>query len=467
MQKKYYSFNLKIFFLGIFLILPILFFLDNNGFSSKSIILILAIPVISIMVFDYNLFKYLFIISLFSNYFIYGLYVSVFIALAMVLSFIISYRNIDIEIFKTPLTIPVIIYYLTILPSLLNSTNILLSLYLLINFHTIVLLMFILGYTLKSYAQIRNILFTFILFVFFDAIVLIILGLIVGGREFGVTGVVYVDYSVMAILSLLLLIIFKQGKTIFFYLWAIIIIFAGLIFTQTRNTFISMALAAATIFLYLIFNRRNFDISVKKLFGTFSTIIAFALLVVVLLTIISPDTFERFDELNQKSVLTIKSESDFTRNSLLTRLLIWDTALNAFISHPVVGIGAYSFPFESVNYYTISKGLFKDYVEGLSPHITYLAILTETGILGFMGFMIFLISSIRLGLKSIHISVTGKQKFYSLLILSLQIYIFYSMFLSDAWLWGQCGLLWSLILGLSVANYKIIKNSKIDLDFGK
>ena len=151
----------------------------------------------------------------------------------------------------------------------------------------------------------------------------------------------------------------------------------------------------------------------------------------------------------------------------MTRLLIWDTAINAFKHHPIIGIGVYSFPFESAQYYTISKELFKDYVKGLSPHITYLAVLTETGILGFIGFIIFLISSIRLGIKSLNLASTEQQKFYSLLILSLNIYIFYSMFLSDAWLWGQCGMLWGMILGMSIANYKIIKNSKVDADIGK
>ena len=48
------------------------------------------------------------------------------------------------------------------------------------------------------------------------------------------------------------------------------------------------------------------------------------------------------------------------------------------------------------------------------------------------------------------------ERILSVVILFLQIYIFFSMFMTDAWLWGQCGMLWGFILGLSVANYNIL-----------
>ncbi len=473
MQTKPYSienayrFNLVIYLIGIFLIIPILFVLNISHFDIKSVVLVVGIPFISIFLFDFNSFKYFFVLSLFTNYFLFGLYFCVFIALIVLISFILINGKINFKMLDTPLTWPIIFYYFTIIPSLINSSNIFVSVYLQLNLLAIIILFFVFGYTLTTYEQIRKLLIVFFLFVFLDSVFIIYLGLIKGGREFGLSGVVFVDFSVMVIISLLLASILKSGRNLFLYFSLTSIIFAGLIFTQTRNTFISMILTSLTLFIYLISNRKRFNVSTKKLIGTFSIIISLTLLVVILLTLFSPSTFERFDELKQQNVLTVKSESDFYKNSLLTRLLIWDTALNAFKSHPIIGIGAYSFPFESVHYYTISKELFKDYVEGLSPHITYLAVLTETGILGFVGFIIFLISSIRLGLKSIHLAFTEQQKFYSLIILSLQIYIFYSMFLSDAWLWGQCGMLWGMVLGLSIANYKIITNLKVDVNFGK
>ncbi len=462
-----YRFNLIIYLIGLSLIVPIIFVLNITQFKLNAIVLTIGIPFISIFLFDFNSFKYLFIVSLFTNFFLFGLYFCVFMALSLIISFILINGKINFEIFDTPLTRPIIFYYITIIPSLINSSNIILSFYLQLNLLAIIILFLIFGFTLTKYEQIKKILMVFFLLVAIDSMVIIYLGLTKGGREFGFSGVVFVDYSVMVIISLLVISIFKRGKSLFPYLGLAVLVFAGLIFTQTRNTFISLALASLTIVIYLIFNRKGLNISAKRIISTFSVIIILVLLVVVLLSLFSPSTFERFDELKQESAVTVRSESDLYKNSLMTRLLIWDTAINAFKHHPIIGIGVYSFPFESAQYYTISKELFKDYVKGLSPHITYLAVLTETGILGFIGFIIFLISSIRLGIKSLNLASTEQQKFYSLLILSLNIYIFYSMFLSDAWLWGQCGMLWGMILGMSIANYKIIKNSKVDADIGK
>ena len=146
-------------------------------------------------------------------------------------------------------------------------------------------------------------------------------------------------------------------------------------------------------------------------------------------------------------------------NSIVSRFLIWHTALKAFFKHPIVGIGAYSFCFDSQFYRTIPLVLYKIWVKGMSPHITYLAVLTETGIVGFIGFAIFLVSTLRMGLKSVTHSITNGQKYFSLGIFIIQIYVFFSMAVTDAWLWGQCGMLWSMILGISLANYNIIMRS--------
>jgi O-antigen ligase len=104
----------------------------------------------------------------------------------------------------------------------------------------------------------------------------------------------------------------------------------------------------------------------------------------------------------------------------------------------------------------------------LSPHITFLANLAETGIIGFVGFLIFLGSSLWMGIKSVNLAFSEEQIFYSIIILALQFYILFSMFLTDAWLWGQCGMLWGVVLGLSIANYKIItQKNKSQLNVAK
>jgi len=328
-----------------------------------------------------------------------------------------------------------------------------------LNLHAIVILVFVISYTMMDYKKINNIIMMFISLVAIDSIVIVMLELIQGGRLFGISGVVFVDYGAISIIPLLLYVVFSKKYYSKFYIFVALLVLAGLIFSQTRNSFISLILTALTILIFLFFKSDKFNISRSKLVGTFLAAIVFTFSLILILTVTNPKVFERFTELEKSSTLNVKTEADFTGNSLLSRILIWDTAWNAFKEHPVIGIGAYSFPFESGKYYTISKNLFDEFVKGLSPHVTFFANLSETGILGFVGFIILLTSSLSIALKSVKLANSEDQKFYSLIIFSLQIYIFFSMFLTDAWLWGQCGMLWGIVMGVSIANYKIITNT--------
>ena len=443
---------------------PLFIVLNTFQFDSKAILIALGIPFISILFFSFDTYKYFLVLSIFTNYFFFGLYISVYIAIGLLLSFLISHRNINSEVLKTPLTLPIFIYYISIIPSLFNSSNLLLSSFLMFNLHAIVILVFVIGYSMLDYKKINNIIMMFISLVAIDSIIIIVLALIKGGRLFGISGVVFVDYGAISIIPLLLYVVFSKKYYSKFFIIVALLVLAGLIFSQTRNTFISLILNALTIVIFLFFKSEKFNISKSKLVGTFLAAIIFTFSLILILTVTNPKVFERFTELEKSSTLNVKTEADFTGNSLLSRILIWDTAWNAFKEHPIIGIGAYSFPFESVKYYTISKNLFDEFVKGLSPHVTFFANLSETGILGFVGFIILLTSSLSIALKSVKLANTEDQKFYSLIIFSFQSYIFFSMFLTDAWLWGQCGMLWGIIMGISIANYKIITKSNSALN---
>ena len=82
-------------------------------------------------------------------------------------------------------------------------------------------------------------------------------------------------------------------------------------------------------------------------------------------------------------------------------MFIWHTAINTFSRKPLIGIGLYSFKYTSKEYYTIPKPFFKQYVENRTPHVAYLEVLVESGIIGFLGFLIFLFSVHKLLFKSL------------------------------------------------------------------
>jgi hypothetical protein len=74
-----------------------------------------------------------------------------------------------------------------------------------------------------------------------------------------------------------------------------------------------------------------------------------------------------------------------------------------------------------------------------------------------VGFFYLLFNMIRLNYRNVKNSISAEQKKYSLLLMFASVYIILAMTIGDAWLWGHGLVLWSIILGFSVANNKIIK----------
>ncbi|BDQ04191.1 O-antigen ligase family protein [Ignavibacterium sp.] len=442
----------------LYSILPIL--LISQLLSAEiAFVFLMGIPLIATLIFNFEIIKYLVVTSLFSNLFISGLYLSVYSVFILLLSFLIVHRDISTDLFRTPISKALMIYFFAILPSLFNSSKIFLSLFLMNNFFSFAILIYIVGYVITETKEIKNILTFFTTLTILDSLFIIIKS--IGGnlRIFGFSGVVIVDYSALIILFFISKLFFHPEnsplKKVLLSL-GILLLIVAMIITQTRNSFLSLFISIVLIMLFLLFNKKTFSDYGKKILIVFFSILIFFAISAIILSSVKPSAFGRFEELGKTFSMEIKSESDFGRSSLFTRLLIWDTALNAFNHHPIIGIGAYSFPFESVRYYTISKILYKEFVESLSVHIGYLAVLTETGLIGLIGFLILLYSIIRMSIKSVKISKTALDKYYSFVLFAFQIYIIISLLLTDAWLWGQCGTLWGLLAGLSVANHKIL-----------
>ena len=278
-----------------------------------------------------------------------------------------------------------------------------------------------------------------------------------GGRSFGLSGIVFVDYSVMAIFIGMLSFIFKKGMSRYFYLFIMIFLLGSQILTETRNTLLSLVLTFMFLGFYMIRKSTLLKIKKYKVIIIYSSIVIVFLVISSIVIINNPQILKRFSTItgNEKAFI-VENNNVGVNSSIITRILIWMTAWNAFIHHPIIGIGAFAFPFSSQLYNQLPPVLFKLFVAKLGTHITFLSTLTETGIIGTLGFIFFVFASIRVGFKSVNLSKDRNEILISLIILTLQVYIFFSMFMTDSWLRGQCGMLWGFILGLSLANYKIL-----------
>ena len=78
-------------------------------------------------------------------------------------------------------------------------------------------------------------------------------------------------------------------------------------------------------------------------------------------------------------------------HSALTRVILWYTAWNLFLSSPVHGIGFGTFNFISDQYLPVVV----DMPEGLGVHNIYLELLAESGMLGLLSFLAVALSGIR------------------------------------------------------------------------
>ncbi len=455
-QKKQYSILLL-----TLLIVPLLLVVQNYWFDIKVFGLIFGIPIVLIFLFSYEITWWLFLIILFVNFNVLDFQLVVLFTIPLALTFFITHRHKEVIPFHNPVTLPLIIYFCAIIPSLINSINIFLSIYFMYNIVGFALLFYIIKEHINNYKEIKNALKIFLSLSLINGIIVIITSFLLHNRVFGFTGIVYVDYVCIAILISLFFAIYNKNTLRIIYFLLSIILLVSLIVTQTRNTLIS--LSATFIFLFFFIYKNSTALEIKKkyfLISTLISILTFAIIVYLTFTIF-PLASARFDQLLGGEHLQIGSINDFGASSLVTRLLIWHTAVNAFLQHPIIGIGVFSFPYSSFLYFKIPPILFKSFVSGLSPHITFLASLTETGLIGFLGLVVFIISNLKLGFKAFHIANDKEARIISLILLSIQIYIVFSMFLTDAWLWGQCRMLWGVSLGLSLANYKISKRRQI------
>lgn len=450
--------NFLLFGTGILLtlIINVLFFFSVISF--QELIALAAGTATFFLLFSFEVTLRLFLISLFINLSVAYLYVPVVFVIPVVVSFIINFKNAEIKEFKSPLTVGILIYTLSIIPSYYNASNLKYSLFYSFNLVAMVLLHYVLVASIKKNDEIKKSLYFFIVLVFINGLIVNSLGIIDSGkRAYGIAGVVFVDYVSIAVISIIITYLFRREK-ILIYFGLIVFLILSLIFTQTRNVLVSLGLAMVSLFIYLFINSKKFNFKKATLLKTVGI---FAFVCFVLFEIIlfyKPESFNRIMETVDQANNSAANKNKLVVSSVTTRFFIWHTAYMAFKAHPVIGIGAFSFPVASVEYTKVPKEFFDEYVKGLSPHVTFLANLAETGIIGFAGFVFLLFYALKKGVQSIKLAKTPEEDHISVLLFFLQLYIAFSMFFTDAWLWGQCGMLWAFIMGLSAANNKLLSS---------
>lgn len=438
------------------LIIPQLFTLTSS--PKLNIVAILFLPVLTLIIWKFELIIITLLASTFTKLALLDNYISVTVSILLMISFLLTFKSRSTSSIKNPILLPFYIWLISALPSVYNTPNFNeLGNY--ANLAAMVIVTTIIYKHVNDYQTPFKVLFAYLIFSFLNGISVILQSYATGGdRVFGFAGVCYIDFSNIAILSLLCLMVFARSKTRTILILLIIFYFFTLILTQTRNSILSLAATLISLFFIILIYSKKIRVP-KSITIKNSTIILLSTTILFIgMLFIFPSSADRFLELIGKK--STETDGSLVSNSLVSRMLIWHTSFNAFLKHPFIGIGLFSFSHQSYLYHTIPNFLYKEFVWYLTPHETFIALLAETGIIGFTGFIILISSIIRMSFKSLKNSISQEQIAASFTLLGLQLYIVFSMFVTDAWLWGQCGMQWAIITGFSMANYKLIYNNK-------
>jgi len=440
---------------SLILIVPLTVILGAIGSSVPKLIFLVSIPSLIFIFFNFRLSFLLLIIIMFVNIRLIGFSVSVLFTIFLFFSFLINFKNIHIKDFKSPIVLFFLIFLLSSLPSIIATDVLSDVLYKMINLLAFLILLLICVSGFKDQSEIKKFYYVFVTLSLLNSVYIIFVAISTKSRAFGLTGVMFVDFVGIAIIVITIwLLLAEAGKKII-YLPILLTLILGSLFTQTRNSWVSIFILILLIFSFFYSHSGKYGLNRRKLVTVLLFIVISIGGIYASLKIINPNVSERAEQFTE-SEGEIVNQSGVASNSLVSRLFIWDTALNAFRDKPVIGVGIYGFPYVSQKYYTIPKLLYDKYVYGRTPHIGYLAIATETGIIGLIGYMIFIISILKFSYESIKLSRTDQENLISISLFFSLLYIVISMLMTDAWLWDQGIVLWGIILGLSMVNRKIL-----------
>ena len=185
----------------------------------------------------------------------------------------------------------------------------------------------------------------------------------------------YIAFSIIAFLFILL-----NGQPVkhtWIYIFACLILFAGLIQLSSRAVFIAFLIVINLAFPYMLFN------GTKKLHFFFTTLFVSA---AVLVFIYNVDSFKTRYVSELKTDLTDKVKIIENTEPRLAR---WEAILELIKRSPVIGYGSGP-ETELLKEKYFEKGLYISYLNEFNTHNQYLAMLLKAGIIGLLLFLFIL-----------------------------------------------------------------------------
>jgi len=449
-------------FYGIAILLSVLCVLSLFFEYYKTSLLIFAIPLLIFVYIKFaDYFKYFFIGSLFvGGYYQWPLRVqlSLLVTFSIIFFFL---TNKDTLIFNE-LILPKSIKYsasaiifAVYISSILTPFISFYSLYYATLFFVFAFSSYVIFRSVKSCEEVDKLLYFFAKIASIAGLIIILQILITGNlRSVGITQFAVIDFVAFAFVTVLFR-NFLLSKIDRYSLIISIIVLIVLITTQSRFAWLGFLLTSIYGLVVSYIYSDDARIILKKRFPIFiiAVILAIALFFIFGLEKIITSRIG-----NVSLSLFQNADDKLVSNSLESRVFIWIIALNTFIHNPITGVGYLMFSEISENYNILPEFVFNLFVKDLDAHTTYLNFLCETGVVGLVSFLIYVITIFRYSLKSIKLSKNFEETKVSILLNLLVFFIMVHSIYSGAFTMGQNAFHMHLIFGLSIANYVLLKN---------
>lgn len=439
---------------GLWFVFLIYLFVITVLFSLEYWIFLLAIsifPFLFLTLFDMKLSFYALIVGTFIGWFIIEKPVAlrsidVLIVLTIISYFFYKLQNADFTLTTNPLQKPIIIFIFAISFSLIDISFAQTGVINLLKHLEFLALYFILTDFINSWKleQIKHIL-EYFLYIALAATTIAIIQLIVSDetRAFGITGIPLADLTVGALLVSISFFIFSTSKyTTRKYALFSLLLLTGLVLTQTRGAWISFILSFS--FMGWLVGKKSISHSRKRILG----ILLLLLLSVIITYFIFPNIFSgithRVEQIKYLDIGTIQ-----------LRLMLWEAAIQAFLSHPINGIGLGQFAILSEQFSAFgTSSIFKENVGGLSAHNITLSYLSETGLVGLFGLFLFYASFTKLASKTFNRAKTLQEIEIITALRTNLFFVVVSSVYAGAWFMGLNGAQFIIFLALMSAMSK-------------
>ncbi len=159
----------------------------------------------------------------------------------------------------------------------------------------------------------------------------------------------------------------------------IIPLFFIILLSGRRAAWVMLALSSFGFFIYGLMYSINRSMFIK----TFSIVTALVTVLLATTIIFHPPTNDRF----KVTLGLFSNDYDSINAATAVRLPIWETAYSIFKSNPINGIGPRGFRHAYEEYASKGDYFVNSHVVPTQPHIIILEILSETGLIGFLGYM--------------------------------------------------------------------------------